>query len=196
MAATILSNSSPPWKTGNRTVTTFPSGLVALSQEYVVPTADVEDYHDTFAIGSALAVSSPAIDGLYVFPNPSWQDNSNGLSSAQVTAYGRANETGRKTKRVEVGEVSVGLAPLTKQYDVISVEFVREVGSDDLPSVFGEEFTLYDETTGAVEYYTVPGSGVRIKYYASAWTTRIVRSTNFGEFEEVVVDFAPSSFTY
>lgn len=90
MASIIYQASAPPWKTGRQSIQTFPSGLMRVDQEYVVPTATKSDYMSTFAANSELTgLDTPAIDGIYVYPDPQWADNGNGTTSTLVSAYGR-----------------------------------------------------------------------------------------------------------
>jgi len=81
----------PPWKAGGKTVTTFPSGILRVNQEYIVPTSEARNFYDMFKSGTELTgLDSPAIDGLFVFPEPQYRDNGNGLTSVLVSAYGRS----------------------------------------------------------------------------------------------------------
>ncbi|MBU6182627.1 MAG: hypothetical protein KGR46_07440 [Verrucomicrobia bacterium] len=92
MSYTIFSKSAafPVAIGGSKIVKTFPSGLVLVSQEYAVPRGQEDTYAAAFAVGQPLAVDSPAIDGLYIFPEPEWRDSGDGFTRLTVSAYGRS----------------------------------------------------------------------------------------------------------
>lgn len=100
MSYTIFSKSAafPVAIGGSKIVKTFPSGLVLVSQEYAVPRGQEDTYAAAFAVGQPLAVDSPAIDGLYIFPEPEWRDSGDGFTRLTVSAYGRWNSTGQTEK--------------------------------------------------------------------------------------------------
>jgi hypothetical protein len=75
---------------GTKRVKTFPSGLVLVTQDYAVPRGQENNYAATFAVGQPLEVDSPAIDGLYIFPEPQWVDSGDGFTRLTVTAYGKS----------------------------------------------------------------------------------------------------------
>jgi hypothetical protein len=89
---TIYQASPPPWRTGDRTIQTFPSGLLRVDHTYVVPTADISSHYAAFAAGQPLTdTSAPAIDGLFVFPDPTINEAGDGLSQINVSGYGRTS---------------------------------------------------------------------------------------------------------
>lgn len=92
MSYTIFSKTGafPVAIAGSKIVKTFPSGLVLVSQEYAVPRGQEDTYAAAFAVGQPLAVDSPAIDGLYIFPEPEWRDSGDGFTRLTVSAYGRS----------------------------------------------------------------------------------------------------------
>jgi hypothetical protein len=89
---------------GTKRVKTFPSGLVLVTQDYAVPRGQEADYAATFDVGQPLEVDSPAIDGLYIFPEPEWTDSGDGFTRLTVSAYGRFNSTGNKTLTKSISE--------------------------------------------------------------------------------------------
>lgn len=90
MSAIIYQASPPPWRTARQSVQTFPSGLMRVDQEYIVPTATQSSYLSTFQSGTELTgLTTPALDGVFVYPDPQWVNNGDGTTSAQVAAYGR-----------------------------------------------------------------------------------------------------------
>jgi hypothetical protein len=76
---------------GERTVATFESGLVRVDQTYTCSHASAATHRSTLAIGASLpdGDSTPAIDGLYIFPAPQEIKRSDGFTDFKVSAYGR-----------------------------------------------------------------------------------------------------------
>ena len=91
MATKIYASSAAPWEDGGSSIEQFESGLVRVMQNYLVPTADLSSYLKTFASGGELAgITSPAIDGLSIYPSPKFEDQKNGFTRISVSAYGRS----------------------------------------------------------------------------------------------------------
>jgi hypothetical protein len=76
--------------TGERTVSTFPSGLVRVDQTFICPTSDAANHRADLAVGEDMpGGSAPAIDGLKIFPEPQEKKLDNGFTEFVVSAYGR-----------------------------------------------------------------------------------------------------------
>lgn len=77
----------------NRTVQTYPSGLVRVERSFVCRKSQAETYRRTIKIGEKMPLDdgTPAIDGLYIFPDPSEVVRDDGFVEFRVTAYGRTN---------------------------------------------------------------------------------------------------------
>lgn len=77
----------------NRTVQTYPSGLVRVERSYICPTKDEAKFRPTLEEGRVLPYDdgTPAIDGLYIFPTPNEIRRDDGFTEFRVTAYGRTN---------------------------------------------------------------------------------------------------------
>jgi hypothetical protein len=82
-----------------RSVQTFPSGLVRVERSFVCRKADVEKYRKEIKVGNKMPKDdgAPAIDGLFIFPDPQEQVRDDGFVEFRVTAYGRTNTTGQRT---------------------------------------------------------------------------------------------------
>lgn len=80
---------------GNRTVTTFPSGLVKVDQSFIGRTSLEGAHRQQFEIGSSfITESDPSFDGLSIFPAIQEKRMPHGFTEYIVTAYGRTNMTG------------------------------------------------------------------------------------------------------
>jgi hypothetical protein len=120
---------------GTKKVKTFPSGLVLVTQDYAVPRGQESNYAAMFAVGQPLEVDSPAIDGLYIFPEPEWVDSGDGFTRLTVSAYGRTNTSGAK-----------GTSILESGY---TVQFVLE--KNDLPATppLADKLRIFEKSTFA-----------------------------------------------
>lgn len=91
-----------------RTVDTFPSGLVRVTQTYIGRTALKAVHRAILAVGSDMpdGNSSPCIDGLKIFPEVQERAREDGMTEYIVTAYGRVNTTGKKTFEQDLSSCS------------------------------------------------------------------------------------------
>lgn len=80
----------------NRTVQTYPSGLVRVERSFVCRKDQVARYRNTIKVNEPMPFDNgaPAIDGLYIFPEPQEVVRDDGFVEFRVTAYGRTTTTG------------------------------------------------------------------------------------------------------
>jgi hypothetical protein len=77
----------------DRNVATFDSGLIRVDQEFVCTTASAETNRLSLAVGNSFpGETSPAIDGLFIFPSPQVSRTGDGLTKFMVSGYGRATD--------------------------------------------------------------------------------------------------------
>ena len=83
-----------------RAVSTFPSGLVRVNQTYLGLTSQAATHRATLVVGNDMpdGDSSPCIDGLKIFPEVQERRREDGFTEYIVSAYGRANSSGSKTR--------------------------------------------------------------------------------------------------
>lgn len=83
-----------------RTVQTYPSGLVRVERSFVCRKTDVATYRQQIKVGDEMPLDdgAPAIDGLYIFPDPQEVLRPDGFAEFRVTAYGRSNTTGQRVR--------------------------------------------------------------------------------------------------
>ena len=83
---------------------TFPSGLVRVERTYLCRRGDEARYRSQLAVGDPLPDDdgAPAIDGLYIFPEPQEQSRDDGFVEFRVTAYGRTNTSGTIERQGEI----------------------------------------------------------------------------------------------
>ncbi len=78
----------------NRTVQTYPSGLVRVERSFVCQKGDIEKFRNQIRVNNPMPFDNgaPAIDGLYIFPEPQEIARDDGFVEFRVTAYGRTSE--------------------------------------------------------------------------------------------------------
>lgn len=83
------------YPTGQRTVATFPSGLLRVEQNFVCKTSAEATHRAALAVGEDFPNGSyPAIDGLKIFPEVQEIRRADGFTEFKVSAFGRVNTTG------------------------------------------------------------------------------------------------------
>jgi hypothetical protein len=97
-----------------RSVQTFPSGLVRVDRTYACQAADAGKYRQQFAVGNILPLDdgTPAIDGLYIFPDAQEEKSSDGFYRFKVSGYGRVNTTGTSQSLFEEGFATISTTSL------------------------------------------------------------------------------------
>jgi hypothetical protein len=77
----------------NRTVQTYPSGLVRVERSFVCRKDRVAKFRNTIKVNEPMPLDdgAPAIDGLFIFPEPQELVRDDGFAEFRVTAYGRTN---------------------------------------------------------------------------------------------------------
>jgi hypothetical protein len=92
MAAIIYEkNTNGLIATGQRTVSTFDSGLVRVDRKYVCRSGAAATHRATLAVGNAPPDDdgAPCIDGLFIFPQPQELQRGDGFTEFEVSSYGR-----------------------------------------------------------------------------------------------------------
>lgn len=176
-----------------RDVQTFPSGLVRVDRTYACRKALADRYRRDLAVGNPLPLDpgTPAIDGLYIFPEPREIVRDDGFSEFRVSAYGRTNTTGTEqiseeytTESITVGGTT-GTALLKN--NLLTKEVVLLEGETILPTtdaISGTPTVVFD--FGIVGDIIVHPSRRRYSVGIRSYTAR-----NYGRFSEVTVVYGP-----
>ena len=127
-----------------RSIATFPSGLVRVDRTYACRTERANAFRQEFVVGTILPFDdgTPAIDGLYIFPDAQETQKEDGFTEFKVSAYGRTNTTGQVSSTIEEGRaelISTSLFPPTTTSSISSFPIIIEV-----------------VTTKSVEFNTTP----------------------------------------
>jgi hypothetical protein len=184
---------STPIEQGNKAISTYPSGLCLVQQSYIIRKVDEEIYRNEFVSGSTLYIISPAVDGLYIFPEPQWRDSGNGFMEIAISAYGRSNTIGKTeisalviTASVFV-ESQVGTQQVIASYLkiklVVQSGVFPEINLNDLKDLI--TIRNVDGTEISSELYTITiGFILGITRYDI---------TNFGFWDELTITIEPQN---
>ena len=186
---------STPIEKGNKTISTYSSGLCIVQQAYSIRKIDEEVYRNEFASGSTLEVISPAVDGLYIFPDPQWRDQGNGFMEIAISAYGRSNTTGKTEISALLQSASLSTNGIVTTTQVLSNYLKIKVVT---PSGVFPEINLNDLN----DLITVRNvDGTQISYQGYTTTISVVLGisrydiTNFGFWDELTITIAPTSIS-
>lgn len=88
-------------KTGNRSITSFPSGLLRVDQLYVGKSGEEATHRSILAYGLEMPDQDdvPVIDDLIIFPEVQESKDGTGFTRYQCSAYGRTTEQYRELSR-------------------------------------------------------------------------------------------------
>jgi hypothetical protein len=201
-----------------RNVQTFPSGLVRVDRVYACRKALADRFRRDLAVGNPLPLDpgTPAIDGLYIFPEPQENVRGDGFSEFRVSAYGRTSTSGVGSLNAEVISISRNYSRdigATEEPDVISWSLSEEWIVD----TWVETFAIPSTASNAdIEIPAVTLNRRRLSFRITGqtpglifgipiiWTTTLtgVTRTAYGAFDEIVTSFRsvpsdnPNSFLY
>ena len=144
------------YPTGQRTVSTFPSGLIRVDNNFVCRNTAAATHRAALAVGSDMpGGSAPAIDGLKIFPEPQEKQRGDGFTEFIVSAYGRVSMTGIETKNKKLSTI-LGL-----RYSSDSISYNHTFDQEN-PAVYPN----YPSNIQFLE--TSINSSVRIQRYENA----------------------------
>ena len=79
---------------GDRTVSTFPSGLIRVDQSFMCATADASAQRALLSVESSFpSGNEPSIDGVYIYPDVQEKKLSSGFTEFIVSGYGRTQDS-------------------------------------------------------------------------------------------------------
>ena len=167
------------YPTGQRSVSTFPSGLIRVDQTFVCKTTAAATHRATLAVGANMpGGSTPAIDGLKIFPEPQEKRRDDGFTEFIVSAYGRVNNTGRTTFEWNTFTATGSFNGIT--YSGI---FRNKTKTVERALLASQVDTLAFDESGATTPTVIEGVAIG----GAIWRTGVTsyQSTSFGEFVEV-----------
>ena len=97
------------YATGQRTVSTFPSGLIRVDQTFTCKSSAAATHRATLAVGANFPGDSyPAMDGLKIFPDPQEKRRDDGFTEFTVSGYGRVKDTATIKKKPKTFALAPG----------------------------------------------------------------------------------------
>ena len=177
-----------------RSVQTFPSGLVRVERIYICRRGDEARYRSELAVGNLLPDDevTPAIDGLYIFPEPQEMARDDGFYEFRVTAYGRANTTGSEQISEEFTTESVSLldrvtGQAVLKNDLLTKEVVLTEGETISPTTKAIKGT----PTIVFDYGEIGDLIVNPNKRLYSVAIRSYSARNYGRFSEITVVYGP-----
>jgi hypothetical protein len=148
-------------KTGQRSVTTFPSGLVRVDQLYTGKTGMESQHRNLLAYGFQMPgqEDAPAVDGVFIFPEVQETKNGNGFTNYQCSGYGRTTEQFREISR---SQKVLNIKSITGQdlrivvYDIIGTIVKQKESAVLIDDLTLNESLLNPSFVGYVQYPFVP----------------------------------------
>ena len=132
-------------KSGGRSISKFPSGLIRVDQLYVGKTGEETSHRKLMAYGETMPdqVNTTTIDGLYIFPDVQESSDGTGFTKYQCSAYGRTTEEYREISRAQstITEFRGGFFNLYIVISEITGSIVKKKGEFIKP----EDFSWTDE---------------------------------------------------
>lgn len=160
------------YATGERTVTTYQSGLVRVDQTFVCSTANAATHRAALADGNNMpGGSTPSISGLKIFPDPVEKKRPDGFTEFNVTAYGRINTTGNRVDTATITKTRNFTVSSKAQSHHFVITGAFDPASATPPS-YPAQSTLYYYNN---QTYTRSGS----------WVISGLNIVNYGYFSEV-----------
>ena len=90
-------------KTGDRSISKFPSGLIRVDQTYVGKTGEESIHREILGYEKPMPnqENTPEIDGLYIFPEVQESRDGTGFTKYQCSAFGRTTAEYREISRTQ-----------------------------------------------------------------------------------------------
>lgn len=177
--------------TGERTVSTFPSGLVRVDQTFICPTLDADTHRAALAVGSDMpGGSTPAIDGLKIFPEPQEKKRTDGFTEFIVSSYGRKNTVGRTTFEwktfSESGTFVQNKGTVNEKSYSVTAILQNKLKKVEKVILLSEVNTLFFDESGATIPFKIDGMYGNVG--SSYWVVGVTsyQSTQYGNFVEII----------
>ena len=176
-----------------RSVQTFPSGLVRVERTYLCRRGDELRYRSELAVGNLLPddEGAPAIDGLYIFPEPQEMARDDGFYEFRVTAYGRANTTGVEQISEEFTTESVSSGGITGQAVLKNDLLTKEVVLTEGETISATTNAISGTPTVVFDYGEIGDFIVNPNRRLYSVAIRSYSARNYGRFSEVTVVYGP-----
>jgi len=145
---------------GNRTVSTFPSGLVRVDQSFFGITSQQEYHKERLKVGKVFpGDSNPSIDELRIFPEVQEKRLPNGFTEYLVSAYGRTTKIPKEELVTEYFDTPA--TKKTTERTVLTRRYVISEGeSYNIPITIDPSFISYYSENPIARLSGTEASGV------------------------------------
>ena len=184
-------------RTGDRSITAFPSGLVRVDQLYIGKSGNEVEHRLQLAYGALMPGQddTPAIDGIYIFPEIQESRDGTGFAKYQCGGYGRTTDQAREISRAqqtipirvtdEVGDFVANISVIIVNTTNTIVKMLGEI-------VTSQDFTL-DESIS--DPFAVIYEGYADRIFTGVTETDVI-STYYGTVRSYDAEFASGATTY
>lgn len=187
------------YPTGERSVSTFPSGLIKVDQAFFCRTSAAATHRAALAVGANMpGGTNGAIDGLKIFPAPQEEHRDDGFTEFFVTAYGRINQTGRTKIEWKISTLAgtyewfvitpaSGTTPATTTRKTKPTLAIYKNTTKTVERVYtqNEIASMSFDTNGVIGYTLVSGRQQNVINYNQFPTIASYQSVPYGFFVEV-----------
>lgn len=177
-------NSSGLIAQGDRSVTTYPSGLLKVEQTFIGLTANESTDRLQLQIGQSFPLDdSPSIDGVFIFPATQENRGADGFTTYKVSGYGRINEDGyayfvpNELIYIATGDSGIFTEKWSARQKVTERVIIKDQDDED---PFGIDFEGVD-----LPIRTQTSSRPPEREVIWNLTRTDVQRTNFGKFTEI-----------
>lgn len=180
------------YPTGQRTVSTFPSGLIRVDQTFVCRRYAEQTHRAALAVGADFPNERfPAgLDGLKIFPEPQERRRDDGFTEFIVSAYGRVNNTGRTTFEwktfSENGTLKVNAGTPFEASNQVTAILKNKTKKVEMVVLASEINNLVFDKSGATTPVKIDGILGNVGNPIWSLGVKSYQSTNFGSFIEIV----------
>jgi hypothetical protein len=194
-----------------RSVQTFPSGLVRVERSFACRPEDAARYRNTLRVNEPMPFDdgAPAINGLFIFPEPQERLRDDGFVEFRVTAYGLSNTVGQQEKRLEAGtytstqiangQTSAGQVPCFNEIAIIrQVVSANTYPSFSVPPIELKTFLsingeLQDIRSAIPSSRTFDSQSVQSTQTFTRVVLKSYDSINFGRWDELTLIYEAQS---
>lgn len=170
------------YATGDRTVSTFPSGLVRVEQTFVCRTSAAATHRAALAVGTNMpGGSAPAIDGLKIFPEPQEKHRDDGFTEFIVSAYGRTSITPREKIYYEYQSSGFYLSKSKKAL----ITYVTNYQNSQVLQPNSSAYKAYKISASNNDFSAYPNN---------YWVLQGISEIDFGHFKEVSLNYISEGY--
>jgi hypothetical protein len=184
-------------RTGDRSITAFPSGLLRVDQLYIGKSGNEPEHRSALSYGALMPGQDDtnAIDGVYIFPEVQESKDGTGFTRYQCGGYGRTTDQSRELSRTQQSIAIRSLDDLGQFVANITVivinttnTIVKKIGE----IVTADDFT-FDESLA--KPFAVIYEGYPERIFTGATETNLI-TTYYGNVRSYEAEFSYGESTY